>query len=195
MFKYVKDKILYQATNWDYKVGDKIYFGRKRNFQAVRAFDRKFIMSNGEYAALYLYDKVKSKKKLNALELKEINNVMFDYAYCIREYAYEYCRKKYFPKCPSRLKGMFCCDNVKDAKCYLNTAKAKNNQSINAKVIKVKLNGKLLKTSNNFNRRDCTFDEFVENAKKYFNGVDEKFHDASVEYLFEGWAEIVDIIK
>ena len=150
-------------------------------------------MLNGENAAMFLNNKVQEKKKLNLAELKEINEVMLNYAFCLRELAMEYCRKQYYPKLPSRLKCMFLCEDEEGARKYLSTAKIKISAA--PKVIKVKLNGKLFKTSNKFNRRDLTFDGFVKNAHNYWAGVDKNTNDDSVEFLFEGWAEIVEIIS
>ncbi len=193
MLEYVKNKIMFQATNWNYKIGEKVYFGRKRNYQAVRVFNKPILMKSGEQAMMFLDNKIMNNQKVNYEELKQINEAMLDYSYCLRELGMEWCRKKYYPSLPSRLTCMFLCDNEKDAKNYLTTAQAKNDNAA-PKVIKVKLNGKLFKTSNHNNRRDLTFDGFVENAHKYWKGVNKSFNDPSTEYLFEGWAEIVDII-
>ena len=42
--KEVKDKIMYQATNLDYKVGEKIFFGKDMNYQGVKALQKNFFM-------------------------------------------------------------------------------------------------------------------------------------------------------
>ena len=76
MFEIVKNKIMYQASSYNYHIGQKIYFGRRRNYQAIRVFDKDFNMLNGENAAMFLNNKVQEKKKLNLAELKEINEVM-----------------------------------------------------------------------------------------------------------------------
>ncbi len=193
MLEIVKDKIMYQATNWDYKIGQKIYFGRKRNFQAVRAFEKENIMQNGENAMLFLSNRAQNNKLVNLYELKQLNEAMLSYAYSLREIGMEWCRKKFYPTLPSRLTCMYLCEKESEAKGYLATAQTKNNNGT-PKVIKVKLNGKLFKTSNKFNRRDLTFDGFVKNAHLYWQGVDKKFNEPTTEFLFEGWAEIVDII-
>lgn len=190
----VKNKIMYQATNWDYKVGQKINFGKTRNYQAVRALNKQILMQNGEPAVMFLLNKIKENKPISSNELKEINEAMLDYSYCLREIGMEYCRKQYYPDRPSRFTCMFLCEKEEDAKKYLSTAKAKNNNA-EPKVVKVKLNGKLFKTTNKYNRRDLSFDGFVENAHNYWKGVDENFNDDSTEFLFEGTAEIVEIIK
>lgn len=194
MFEIVKNKIMYQASNWNYKIGQKVYFGKKRNYQAVRAFNKDIKMQNGQQAMMFLCEKAEQNKNVSLNELKQLNEAMQDYAYSLREMGIEWCRKLYYPELPSRLRCMFLCEKEEEARAYLSTAKSKNENG-EPKVIKVKLNGKLFKTSNSFNRRDLTFDGFVENAHNYWKGVGKKFNDKSVEYLFEGWAEIVDIIS
>ena len=77
----------------------------------------------------------------------------------------------------------------------LEFGKERNYQAVRAYEQGFKLNGKLLKTSNAFNDRGLSFDDTVENAKKYFNGIDDSFENKkSIEYLFEGKAEVVEII-
>ena len=63
-------------------------------------------------------------------------------------------------------------------------------------MVGLKLNGKILRTSNSFNRRDGkSIDEFIEQAHDYWKGVDDNFKDTkSIEYLFEGTAEVVEIL-
>ena len=199
--KKVKDLIMYQATTRDYKVGDIIEFGKERNFQAQRVFNTNYRMAGAEngMAEMFLDEKLKKKKKslkLKREEVKSINNILWSYGFSMRELGYEICRQLYHKNEPSRLTSMFLCEKAEEAKCYLTTAQQKGKDT-DPKVVGVKLNGKLLKTSNMFNRRDGkSLDEFIEQAHNYWKGVDDDFADAkSVEYLFEGSAEIVEIIR
>ena len=91
---------------------------------------------------------------------------------------------------------MFLCEKKEEAKAYLSTAKTKG-KSTDPKVVGLKLNGKILKTSNAFNARDGkSIDEFVEQAHLYWRGVGDDYTDSkSVEYIFEGIAEVVEIIR
>ena len=199
--KKVKDLIMYQATTRDYKVGDIIEFGKERNFQAQRVFNTNYRMAGAEngMAEMFLDEKLKKKKKslkLKREEVKSINNILWSYGFSMRELGYEICRQLYHKNEPSRLTSMFLCEKAEEAKCYLTTAQQKGKDT-DPKVVGVKLNGKLLKTSNSFNRRDGkSIDEFIEQAHDYWKGVGDDFNDAkSVEYLFEGTAEIVEIIR
>ena len=197
----VKDLIMYQATTRDYKVGDVIEFGKERNYQAQRVFNTNYRMEGAEngMAEMFLTEKLKKKKKslkLKREEVKFICDILFSYGFSMRELGYEICRQLYHKDEPSRLTSMFLCEKAEEAKCYLTTAKTKGEYA-EPKVVGVKLNGKLLKTSNSFNRRDGkSLDEFIEQAHDYWKGVDDDFADTkSVEYLFEGTAEIVEIIR
>ena len=199
--KKVKDLIMYQATTRDYKVGDIIEFGKERNFQAQRVFNTNYRMDGAEngMAEMFLDEKLKKKKKslkLKREEAKAINNILWSYGFSMRELGYEICRQLYHKNEPSRLTSMFLCEKAEEAKCYLTTAKQKGKDT-DPKVVGVKLNGKLLKTSNIFNRRDGkSLDEFIEQAHDYWKGVGDDFADTkSVEFLFEGTAEIVEIIR
>lgn len=199
--KKVKDLVMYQATTRDYKVGDIIEFGKERNFQAQRVFNTNYRMDGAEngMAEMFLDEKLKKKKKtlkLKREEAKSINNILWSYGFSMRELGYEICRQLYHKDEPSRLTSMFLCEKAEEAKCYLTTAQQKGKDT-DPKVVGVKLNGKLLKTSNMFNRRDGkSLDEFIEQAHDYWNGVGDDFADTkSVEFLFEGTAEIVEVIR
>ena len=199
--KIVKDLIMYQATTRDSKVGDIIEFGKERNFQAQRVFNTNYRMDGAEngMAEMFLDEKLKKKKKtlkLKREEAKSINNILWSYGFSMRELGYEICRQLYHKNEPSRLTSMFLCEKAEEAKCYLTTAKQKGKDT-DPKVVGVKLNGKILKTSNIFNRRDGkSLDEFIEQAHDYWKGVGDDFADTkSVEFLFEGTAEIVEIIR
>lgn len=194
----VKDLILYQATTRDYRIGDIIKFGDERNFQAQRVFqtDYKMLGAENNMAEMFVEAKIKRKKKLSLDEMKIIDKILWNYGFSMRELGLEICRQKYYKDRPSRLTCMFLCDNIEDAKKYLSTAKQKGTET-KPKVVGVKLNGNLFKTSNSFNYRGGqSLDDFIEQSKQYWNGVDDDFSDKdSIEYLFEGNTEVVEIIE
>lgn len=194
----VKDLILYHATTRGYKIGDILTFGKDRNYQAERVFATSYKMcgAQNDMAEMFLEDKIKNKKRIRRDELKCICNILWNYGFSMRELGYEICRQKYYSDKPSRLTAMFLCEKAEDAQCYLTTAQSKGKET-NPKVIGVKLNGKLFRTSNSFNMRGGkSIDEFIEQAHNYWKGVDDNFADKkSIEYLFEGTAEVVEIIN
>jgi len=194
----VKDLIMYQATTRDYKVGDILEFGKERNYQAERVFKTDYKMKGAEnnMAEMFVDEKLKKKKKLKPEEMKAISTILWNYGFSMRELGYEICRQLYHKEEPSRLTAMFLCEKPEEAKCYLTTAQQKGKDT-DPKVVGVKLNGKLLKTSNSFNMRGGkSIDEFIEQAHDYWNGVGDDFEDKkSIEYLFEGTAEVVEIIR
>lgn len=194
----VENLIMYQATTRDYKVGDIIEFGKERNYQAERVFKTNYRMLGAEngMAEMFLEEKLKKKKKLSKEDMKNICNILWNYGFSMRELGYEICRQLYYKDKPSRLTAMFLCEKAEEAKCYLTTAQQKGTDT-DPKVIGVKLKGNLLKTSNSFNMRGGkSIDEFIEQAHDYWKGVGDDFSDKkSIEYLFEGTAEIVEIIR
>lgn len=194
----VKNLIMYQATTRDYKIGDILEFGEDRNYQAERVYNTEYKMRNAEYnmPEMYLEEKLKNKESLSEKDMRLICDILWNYGFSMRELGYEICRQKYYSNEPSRLTCMFLCEKAEDAKGYLTTAQCKG-KTTDPKVVGVKLNGKLLKTSNAFNMRGGqSIDEFVEQAHNYWKGVDDNFADKkSIEYLFEGTAEVVEIIR
>ena len=194
----VKDLVMYQATTRDYKVGDIIEFGKERNYQAERVFKTDYKMKGAEnnMAEMFVDEKLKKKKKLKPEEMKAISTILWNYGFSMRELGYEICRQLYHKDKPSRLTAMFLCEKSEEAKGYLTTAQQKGKVT-DPKVVGVKLNGKLLKTSNSFNMRGGkSIDEFIEQAHDYWNGVGDDFEDKkSIEYLFEGTAEVIEIIR
>lgn len=193
----VKDLIMYQATTRNYKVGDVLEFGKTRNYQAERVFATNYKIEGAEnnMPEMLLNEKIRKRKRLKKDEMKAVCKILWNYGFSMRELGYEICRQKYYPDEPSRMTCMFLCEKADEAKLYLTTAKSKGGQDA-PKVIGVKLNGKLLKTSNSFNMRGGkSLDEFVEQAHQYWQGVKDDFEDKqSIEYLFEGKAEVVEII-
>ena len=192
----VKDVIMYQATTRDYKVGDVLKFGEDRNYQGERVLATNYRMPDETMVEMYLEQKIKKKKKLKVDEMRVICDILWNYGFSMRELGMEICRQLYYKNRPSRLKCMFLCETAEEAKCYLTTA-TKKGKTTNPKVVGIKLNGNLFKTSNSFNRRDGkSIDEFIEQSHDYWKGIDDSFEDKkSVEYLFEGTAEVVEIIE
>ena len=147
-------------------------------------------------AEMFLEQKLKRKKKLKKQQTREVCDILWNYGFAMRELGYEICRQQFHNQEPSRLCCMFLCDNIEDAKCYLSTAKTKGSEN-KPKVVAVKLDGKILRTSNSFNMRGGkSIDEFIEQAHLYWNGVGADFEDKnSIEYLFEGRAEVVEVFE
>ncbi len=196
--KIVKDLIMYQATTRDYKLGDKLEFGKDRNYQAKRTLETNYRFDGAEndMTEMFLEEKLKKKKKLNSEEMRKVCDILWNYGFSMRELGYEICRQLYHKDEPSRLTCMFLCEKEEEAKGYLSTAQTKGKET-DPKVVGVKLNGKLLRTSNSFNiRGGKSIDEFIEQAHRYWKGVGEDFEDKkSIEFLFEGTAEVVEIIR
>ena len=194
----VKDLIMYQATTRDYKVGDVLEFGKERNYQAKRVLESNYKYAGAEnnMVELFLEDKLNKGETLTLQEMRRVLDILWKYGFSMRELGMEICRQLYHKQEPSRFTAMFLCEKAEEAKCYLSTAQQKG-KTTDPKVVGVKLNGKLLKTSNSFNMRGGkSIDEFIEQAHDYWNGVGDDFEDKkSIEYLFEGNAEIVEIIR
>ena len=163
----VKDKIMYQvATDRNYKVGDILTFG----------------------------------KELNGLAQKVDNP---SYKYREQEKALEEARKAVNPELPSRLTCMYLSDDKKD--CFERLAQRdKDGIGAHSQVIAIKLNGKIFKGDQAHLlsvSRPIPFDDFYKIGINYWKNAEPPKSKPSfmvgegIEYLFEGQAEVIEILK
>lgn len=190
----VKDYIAYQiATDRNYKVGEKYEFGKGFNFQAQRVlnhkqYDEKGRISEQGFKFLDGRNKVDEKELIlkQSLTIEESDFV-------IRELATEYVRKEFYSDRPSRLRCMFLTDD-KDA-CLTNLTKFyQKGHGKYFQAIAVKLNGNIFVSKDEvMPRSGLSFGEYMELAHKYWS-QNQNSNQKINEILFEGMAEIVDIM-
>ncbi len=189
----IKDKILYHTTRGrNFNVGDVLNFGNEPNGMYKRVIDGDYTL-NGEtfYDESHHTKKLKkyclvSGKKVNAL-YRIINN----YDFAIRELALEDIRKHNFPKYPSRFKSLFVCDTLEDALVWFPLIGYKQQDT---KLLKLKCTGKLFVGDSRVNRKDNnSYARQLEQSLKYWQG--EQTSSPRFECLFEGTAEVVEVVK
>lgn len=194
----VKDLVLYQvATDRNYKVGDILTFNKDiPNGQYNRVYCSDYRLNEMRPSdEMYLAIKRKFKKFKSKNDIYSIAHILEYYDVTIKELALEEVRKKYFPNLPSRLHCMYLSIN-KDISLH-NIKSMANNREKNGKffqVVAVKLNGIIFKAGKVYvNREAKSYEYYTEKAKKYWSQKGLKDEEIK-EVLFEGTAEIVEIL-
>lgn len=194
----VKDLILYQvATDRGYKVGDVLNFDKKtENGQYNRVFKSSFKLREVRLAdEMYSVAKRKFKKFSSKNDIYEIAHKLEAYDVLVKEIALEEVRKEKFKDYPSRLHCMYLSINKEIAlKNLKEMALSREKNGKNFQAVAVKLNGIIYKAGKvHMQREGESFAYYKEKALSYWsqNNVSD---DEITEVLFEGKAEIVEIL-
>ena len=189
-----KDLVLYQiATDRHYKVGDKLEFGKECGFQGQRVLNGAKLEKKRTYDEGYLF--VNSKKIFaNKKLVLKLSKLLEEYDFTLRELAFEEVRKTEFQDYPSRLKCMYLIDNKQTCLKNLELFHQKGHGTF-FQAVAVKLNGKIFcATSQNVTRSGLSFEEYKTKAREYWS-QDQNSTLPKNEILFEGKAEIIEVIK
>lgn len=194
----VKDLVLYQvATDRNYKVGDIIYFNKDiPNGQFNRVFNCDFRLNEIRPSdEMYAVAKRKFKKFKSKNDIYSIAHILEYYDVAIKEIALEEVRKDKFPTLPSRLHCMYL--SISKDIVLQNIKTMASNREKNGKVfqaIAVKLNGTIFKAGKVYVSREAkSFNYYKEKANDYWKQKGLKDNEVQ-EVLFEGTAEIVEIL-
>lgn len=194
----VKDLILYQvATDRNYKVGDKLVFDKfTPNGQFSRVFKTSFKL-DGKRPCDILYNIAGHRfKRLKKNQLYELAHILEYYDVFVKELALEEVRSESFADYPSRLHCMYLSIS-KDIALQNIEAMAKNREKKGSQfqAVAVKLNGKIFKAGRFYMSRESeSYEQYKEKSYSYWVQKDLKDEEVK-EVLFEGEAEIVEIIK
>ena len=194
----VKDLILYQvATDRNYKVGDVLVFDSSTaNGQYERVFNSTYKIKD-ERLCDYIYNRVNNKvfNKMKKDDLYDIAHKLEGYDVIVKELAIEEVRRKLFPEFPSRFHCMYLSQNKTTAlKNIKSFASLPGRDNMTFQVVAVKLNGKIFKAGRVYmSREGQSYNYYYEKAKEYWS--QSHLEDVEVkEILFEGTAEIVEIL-
>ena len=190
--KNVKDLILYQvATDRNYKVGDKIYFGEKPNGQ-IKIFDFSF---NKQGKPLHELGFKTAKKYFKNKQLQlDMAIALQNYDLFIREIAMEEVRQEKFPELPSRFRCMYLSESKEDVFKNIDIMANKTLKKT-YQAVAVKLNGEIFCVRDfSIGRQGLSFNEYKKLAVKYWS-QDQNSTTKAKEILFVGEAEIVEILK
>ena len=194
----VKDLILYQvATDRHYKVGDKLVFDKDTpNGQFNRVFKTSFKL-DGKRPSDILFEIAGSRlKKLKKNQIYKLAHILEYYDVFVKELALEEVRASKFPELPSRLHCMYL--SISKDIALQNIESMSKNIEKNGKqfqAIAVKLNGTIFRAGKFYMTRESeSYEHYKEKAYKYWSQKDLKDEEVK-EVLFEGEAEVVEILK
>lgn len=194
----VKDLILYQvATDRNYKVGDKLVFDKfTPNGQFSRVFKTSFKL-DGKRPCDILYNIAGHRfKRLKKNQLYELAHILEYYDVFVKELALEEVRSESFADYPSRLHCMYLSISKDIALQNIEAmAKKREKKGSQFQAVAVKLNGKIFKAGRFYMSRESeSYEQYKEKSYSYWVQKDLKDEEVK-EVLFEGEAEIVEIIK
>jgi len=190
----VKDLILYQvATDRDYKVGDKLYFGESKNGQYNNCVNASF-NSNGEPLHKLGFKHLKKGLFKDKKLILEMSKALNNYDFIMREFALEEVRREKFSHLPSRFSCMFLSDKEEVCLKNFNDFLKKDRGNI-FQAIKVKVNGEVHFVKDyGVNRLGLSFNEYREEAVKYWS-QDQNSTKETKEVLFVGEVEVLEILE
>lgn len=190
----VKNVVMFQiATNKNYKVGDKLIFGKEQNGQAKRILNFSSIDKKGRLATQG-FEKLNKDNSFDKEFLLKLCLALEESDFVLRELAVEHVRKIEFPNLPSRMTCMFLVDDknlcLKNFDEFLKKDPTKKYQ-----MIAVKLNGNIFYAKDvPINNRGLSLADHLLEAKKYWS-QNQNSKQNTKEILFEGKAEVVEIVK
>lgn len=195
----VKDLILYQvATDRNYKVGDVLSFNNDvPNGQYNRVFNTDFRLNDKRPSdEMYSVAKRRFKKFKSKEDIYSIAHILESYDVAIKEIALEEVRKEKFPNLPSRLHCMYLSINKDIALANAESMRqSREKNGSHFQVVAVKLNGTIFKAGKVYVFRESkSYQYYKEKANAYWQQKGLKDEDVK-EVLFEGKAEIVEILK
>ena len=186
----VKDLILYQIVkSRKFSIGDKIIFDKNTiTGQYKKVFQTKYQIDNLRLADIFYY--FKKNRGIIKNHAESLAYICDNYDLLVRELALENVRKNFYPDLPSRLHCMYL--SLYKQTAVDNYEKSRENH---LQVIAVKLNGKIFKSGNFVLGRDGgSFEDYIAKAHNYWTQTDVTDENVT-EILFEGEAEVVEIIK
>ena len=189
----VKNMICYQiATNKNYELHQKLMFGKETNGQAKKILNFSTINEKGRIATQGF--EILNSKKQSKNVLLNLCLALEESDFIIRELAFEHIRKTEFKKMPSRFHCLFLVDDknvcLKNFYEFIKKDKSKKYQ-----MVAMKLNGNIFYAKDTpISKRGLSILEHFEEARKYWS-QNQKSKKETKEILFEGKAEVIEIIK
>lgn len=186
----VKNLVLYQIVkSRKFIVGDKIIFNENTiTGQYEKIFKTKYQIENLRLANIFYC--FKQNKKLFKKNIKQLGYLCDYYDLLVREFALEKIRKEFYSDLPSRLHCMYLSLSKDEAIDNFKKSKEKHLQ-----VVAVRLNGKIFKSGGFIlTRNGGSFEDYEVMAHNYWSQIDVSDNNVK-EILFEGEAEIIEIIN
>ena len=186
----VNNKIYYHANSGDkLKVGDILVFNSStKNKMWDTVYNSEYLLDDMDVNEIMI--KHMNNKDINFTndELVTIFKTVNNDVYVMRELALEEVRKEKYSNYPSRLRCMYVCPNIDDAREWVNILKRNNKEC--HQILKLECSGEVFSFDGKLLRRiNCSYNKHLENAEKYWS----KSTNENNEYLFYGTAIVVDI--
>ena len=190
----VKDLILYQvATDKNYKVGDKLSFGKEKNGQYHKCESLSF-NQNGKPLHELGFKHYKKGILKNKDLILNMSRALSDYDFILREFALEEVRKESFPTLPSRFTCLYLSEN--ETTCLNNfTERTITSPNLHHQAIKVKVSGEAHFVRDfGISRLGLSYSEYKKLANQYWSQNQESTTEAK-EILFIGDVEVLEILQ
>lgn len=192
-FYEIKDKIFYHLFSYEkIKAGKIIETKSSKNGMWKRVYQNDYAL-NGQNTHS-LINKVSKRKIFSFMgkeKLKKLSSIINNYDFALRELALESVRAEKFKKYPSRFSCIFVVESEKEA---LDWTSRLLWQRPNCQLVKLKCSGKVFVGDSKFNKKDnFSYEKSLQIAEGFWSGKESK--TPQLELLFEGKAEIMEVIK
>lgn len=184
----MKGKLFHIIRDREVKVGDEFIAGDEYNFFAKRLFSEDFSIDYKDINELVIG---KVLNTFNEVESKMTKKYIYESCAIIRELVLELYRALHKPEYPSRLKCLFACETLQEAKEWLPILERMSKSKSSAKIVELEVEGKIFKGDGSLMTRSThsVFEKF-ELAKKYWEASTQ-----ANEILFVGKAKVVNIFE
>lgn len=172
------------------EVGQKLHFGQGSNFFAKKMFDSDYVVNNFDINQLFIKKPCKDFSDEEQFATKSYIN---ESCQMLRELILEQIRLTEFPKHPSRLKCLYCCQSLDEAKSWINALKRMHPSQPPLQIVKLKAKGKIFVGDGNLMLRNTySLNSKIDMARQYWKGTE---NPTLPEILFVGKAEVIEILE
>ena len=188
--EYIKNGYVYHiVTNRLMTVGQELTFGNTHNSIYNNVMNLEFLNEKGEDSLdIILQTKMEN---LSNEQKRIIFKHIYETAMIMREYVLENVRKEFYPDYPSRFSCLYCVRNLDEADAWLEVFNRTGKKAL--QIVKMKVSGKIFYGDGNKILRDAKNLNYKINlAKEYWK---ESLQSSLPECLFEGQAEVVEVVK
>lgn len=121
-------------------VGQELVVGDKPNNFCLSICSKSFSVGEQDVNYLILH---KDISQFSDIELSILKSYVYESCLMIRELVLENIRLTNFPDLPSRLKCLYCCNTLDDAKNWVNALKRMDKKNVPLQIVKLKVKGKV----------------------------------------------------
>lgn len=183
-------KVYHIVRNIDVKIGDTFSADNNYNYFAERLFEKDFSCNNMDVNQLVLS---KNLVNFDHDESKTTKTYIYESCAIIRELVLENYRLTHCPNLPSRLKCLFACESLEQAKNWQTILQRMYNEKSNSIIVELEADGTIFKADGSLMLRNTySINNKFSLAEKYWNS---KGVFKEPEILFMGLAKVIKIYK